>query len=182
MLKKLQMFKYVIFSYFIASNAYVAEIDSQPMLDAHNQLRLEMELPELIWSEELQKEVTLQVATIKLQACKLSSKELGKNFFWAGALKTTNAQDVLGNWIWQTSLQNIQAQDVVKHWLDEKQWYSYADNNCNAPENKTCKNYIQLVWKNTTEVACAKTICADYSQVWVCHYAPAGNIADEKPY
>ncbi|MCI5145928.1 MAG: SCP-like extracellular, partial [Candidatus Electrothrix sp. AR3] len=39
-----------------------------------------------------------------------------------------------------------------------------------------------VVWKETTEVGCAMSVCNDKSQIWVCSYHPAGNVVGKRPY
>jgi pathogenesis-related protein 1 len=79
--------------------------------------------------------------------------------------------------------------DVVKDWASESASYDLGRNSCAA--GKVCGHYTQLVWRNTTHVGCAKRTCTKNSpfgkdfptwELWVCDYAPPGNIMGEKPY
>lgn len=71
---------------------------------------------------------------------------------------------------------------VVQTWASESQKYDITANTCNgAPttgSNLDCGHYTQLVWRETARVGCGvNTNCSGtWSQVWVCDYAPAGNM------
>jgi uncharacterized protein YkwD len=76
---------------------------------------------------------------------------------------------------------------VVSVWAAEASDYDYATNTC-AP-GKSCGHYTQLVWRATTSVGCATRTCTVNSpfgggdwHLWVCNYAPPGNVAGQKPY
>ncbi|MBV9296765.1 MAG: hypothetical protein JO145_14435, partial [Acidobacteriaceae bacterium] len=55
--------------------------------------------------------------------------------------------------------------------------YQYAANSCFA----VCGHYTQVVWRDTREVGCGMVHDAR-REVWVCDYAPYGNIVGERPY
>jgi pathogenesis-related protein 1 len=101
-----------------------------------------------------------------------SRGQLGENLYWASARKTGG----------KSIPQPITEKEVVAGWATEKPWYSRATNTCEAPLGKTCGHYTQIVWEATREVGCAKAICKDSSQIWVCNYAPAGNMIGQRPY
>lgn len=72
----------------------------------------------------------------------------------------------------------------VVSWNKEKFNYNYNNNSCKS--GKICGHYTQIIWKNTTEVGCAR---ATYKRgmfkggtVVVCNYNPAGNYVGVKPY
>ncbi|WP_343074945.1 CAP domain-containing protein [sulfur-oxidizing endosymbiont of Gigantopelta aegis] len=39
-----------------------------------------------------------------------------------------------------------------------------------------CGHYTQVIWHTTQQLGCAAIACKDKSQIWLCEYAPAGNI------
>ena len=48
-----------------------------------------------------------------------------------------------------------------------------------------CGHYTQVVWRNTTEIGCGVATCKEGAltwDIWICNYAPPGNIAGQKPY
>ncbi|MBK9709759.1 MAG: hypothetical protein IPO81_00245 [Kouleothrix sp.] len=73
---------------------------------------------------------------------------------------------------------------AVTWWDSEQQYYDYDTNTCAA--DQTCGHFTQLVWSTTTQVGCGQAVrTAAYGTqfvVWVCNYAPAGNIIGERPY
>lgn len=79
--------------------------------------------------------------------------------------------------------------DVVKLWVDEgPPNYIYATNDCYGAQYTTnnfkCGHYTQIVWRSTTRVGCGyKTGCGSTAfspQIWVCDFAPAGNMYNQK--
>jgi len=77
----------------------------------------------------------------------------------------------------------------VDDWVGEGADYDYASNSC-AP-GKACGHYTQLVWKSSQRVGCAVQTCSQNSpfgakfpnwDVWVCQYAPPGNVVGQRPY
>ena len=79
---------------------------------------------------------------------------------------------------------NISA--MVQEWADLKQYYNFNTNNC--PGSWYCNYYKQLVWASTYHVGCGIKRCnlqtdpSIINWIFVCHYNPAGNYADRKPY
>ncbi|SEU33176.1 CAP domain-containing protein [Stigmatella erecta] len=79
--------------------------------------------------------------------------------------------------------------EVVKSWNAEVADYNFSRNTC--AKGKMCGHYTQVVWRNTTHVGCAKRTCTKNSpfgkdfptwDLWVCNYAPPGNVVGQKPY
>lgn len=77
---------------------------------------------------------------------------------------------------------------VVRLWAEEAANYEYQTDTCAS--GKVCGHYTQIVWRDTTQVGCAKVTCdslANQDQLgradlWVCNYLPGGNIVGERPY
>lgn len=74
------------------------------------------------------------------------------------------------------------AAGAVKAWIDEKPDYNYQTNKCAG--GKMCGHYTQVIWKTTTTVGCALLACQGKypSLIFICNYAPPGNIVGVKPY
>jgi hypothetical protein len=145
------------------------------MLDAHNQARANARpapqppLPALQWSAEATKKAEAWAARCTFEH-NPERGPFGENL----AAATPGA--------WKT-------QDVVKDWAGEAAHYNLSRNSCAS--GKVCGHYTQLVWRNTTHVGCAKRTCTKNSpfgrdfptwELWVCNYAPPGNVIGQKPY
>ena len=159
-------------------------VDAMCMLEEHNTLRATVGAPELRWSDALARQATAWAAKLKKEGCAMqhSRGTLGENLYWAGARKTGSRGKGKSGWSWSLAPQTITEKEVVAGWATEKQWYSRTTNSCNAPPGKTCGHYTQMTWEATREIGCGKAVCGDSSQIWVCNYAPAGNVAGQRPY
>lgn len=166
-----------------ATSARTDPVDAAAMLAVHNQWRSEVGVAELHWSEALRQRAEMWAVELKRSDdCRMKHSGPAENLYWASPMKTAKAKDGNGNWIWQNSLQSITEADVADNWGSEKQWYDYSSNTCSAPAGKSCGHYTQMVWRDSRWVGCARAVCDDYSQVWVCNYDPAGNVRGQKPY
>ncbi len=164
------------------SVAFAADPKPADMVAAHNEWRAKVGTAPLKWSNDLQAKSQAWANELKKNGCGMKHSGPGENLYWASPRKSANSKDANGQWIWQNSLQAVSDQQVVDSWGSEVQWYDYASNSCNAPAGKACGHYTQVIWNTTTEVGCANAVCDDFSQVWVCQYAPAGNYVGKKPY
>lgn len=166
------------------SSAKDSEIDVMCMLQEHNTLRAAVGTPELRWSDALARQASSWADELKKTGCvmKHSRAHLGENIYWASAWKTTTRNKSKNTLQTTLTLQPITEAHVISSWAVEQPWYSQASNTCNAPPGKSCGHYTQIVWGSTKEVGCAKVICDDKSQIWVCNYSPAGNVVGQRPY
>ncbi|MBE7380604.1 MAG: hypothetical protein F6J95_004225 [Leptolyngbya sp. SIO1E4] len=143
------------------------------MLAAHNQVRREVEVPDLVWSEDLAAfaqawaNVLLDEGGLRHRpASERDNGRIGENL----SSSWSSAGGVLSS-----------PQRAVQGWAEEKTNYDYARNTC-AP-GKMCGHYTQMVWAETTEVGCAVARNEKATrEVWVCNYTPAGNIIGQRPY
>jgi pathogenesis-related protein 1 len=98
----------------------------------------------------------------------LQQLELGENWYLA----------------WSEGAPDLSAKTVVESWAEEEKWYDYDENTC-AP-GKECLHYTQLVWSNTQRLGAGRAVrTTDDGRtyvIWVCNYAPAGNIRGQRPY
>jgi len=141
----------------------VTEEEKQMILERHAHWRKIVGLPALTWSDEMAELADDWARTLKKKGCQMSHRpnnNYGENIFWG-------------------TVGHYTAADAVDAWASEKADYDYASNSCNP--GKVCGHYTQIVWKNTTEVGCAKIVC-NGNVVWVCNYNPPGNYIGQKPY
>jgi Cysteine-rich secretory protein family. len=146
------------------------------MVEAHNQYRSEVGISSKVtWSAKLGEMAQAYANKLKNErGCNpihSQADEVGENLYWASAIRYSTGA---------TEVQQITAKQVADAWGSEKSDYRYSNNSCVS--GKVCGHYTQMVWENTTQIGCAKAICADNSQIWVCNYYPAGNYVGQKPY
>jgi pathogenesis-related protein 1 len=145
------------------------------MVAAHNQWRREAGVPDVQWSENLAASAQQWANNLaQTNACNMrhsSDRKFGENLYWASPIRYSTGA---------TKLQAVTPAQVTDSWGNEKRDYDYAVNTCAS--GKVCGHYTQVVWKTTTDVGCAKAMCGDHSQVWVCQYNPPGNWRGQRPY
>jgi len=135
---------------------------SRIMLETHNEWRRQVDVPDLIWSENLAQSAQ-DWADHLTEICEMkhsSDRNYGENIAWAGGRR-------------------LSPDRVVNLWGHEKKHYDLKKNTCD--ERQICGHYTQMVWADTREVGCGHAICGG-AEVWVCHYYPQGNIREELPY
>lgn len=159
--------------------------DAMCLLEEHNALRASVGVPDLRWSDALARQAIAWANELKKAGCGMQhshTARVGENLYWASPLKTGTRIKGKSAWKWRLTQQPITGKDVLAAWAAEQPWYSRTTNTCDAPPGKTCGHYTQIVWETTREVGCGKAVCNDNSQVWVCNYAPAGNVIGQRPY
>ena len=129
------------------------------MLAAHNDLRRELGILPLQWSEELaaysRKWANSLMASNK--TAHNPNSPYGENIFATGPGATPSS--------------------VVAEWASESRNYNYTSNSCNGD----CGHYKQLVWRSTRKVGCAMAH-NNQREVWICSYDPPGNLRGGWPY
>ncbi|MCK9294720.1 MAG: CAP domain-containing protein [Desulfobulbaceae bacterium] len=165
-----------------ASRAGEFTIDAAAMVKAHNEQRAAVGSPKVKWSKELESKAINRLKQLQKLGCVMKHSGPGENLFWASARETANKKNAFGQWIWHSTVQKISEKEVVSMWASEKEWYAGDRGTCHAPLGETCGHYTQLVWEDTREIGCGRSICRDKSQVWLCLYSPSGNIIGQRPY
>ncbi|POO02629.1 Cysteine-rich secretory protein, allergen V5/Tpx-1-related [Trema orientale] len=141
--------------------------EAQEYLQAHNEARAAVGVGPLEWSEALANAsgrlVRYQRNRMSCQFANLTNFRYGANQLWAGGGPETPRM-------------------AVEKWVEEKQYYSHADNTC-AP-NHTCGVYTQVVWRKSLQLGCAQATCLKKVQtsITICLYNPPGNYVGESPY
>ena len=142
---------------------------------AHNRVRAANGLPSLRWSGQLAataREWADHLAT--RNSCRMRHRPnnaYGENLYWHSAMLFSNGDQ---------AVMPVAPAQVVNLWAAEKKHYDAASNRCDP--GRVCGHYTQLVWRSTREVGCARSVCPDQGQVWVCNYHPAGNIIGHSPF
>jgi len=144
-----------------ARDSAVAEI-----LQAHNRYRTELNIPTLQWSDKLAKNA-------QVWADRLASER--KMYHSSGSGEGEN--------LWMGTSGYYSLTQMVDGWGSEKKYYK----NGIFPAVSTSGNwadvghYTQIIWRNTTEVGCAKSTGGG-NDFFVCRYSPPGNYMRQKVY
>lgn len=160
-----------------AMTAQALDFDANEMLLAHNRWRSTVSVPPLTYSPELAASAQRWADQLmQSNRCKMKHSspdgQYGENLYWASALEWSNGK---------RELQKVSPKKVVDSWANERADYDYGRNRCTP--GMMCGHYTQVVWRTTTSVGCAASVCGNtLEQIWVCQYQPAGNWVGHKPY
>jgi pathogenesis-related protein 1 len=147
----------------LSAKTYAAFIpDPAPVVAAHNSIRDKVGVPPLVWSDALAQVAEEWANKLMSTGQFMHSSDLryGENLYQISGPGATSS-----------------AFEVVNAWAGEAAVYDYATNTCRG----RCGHYTQIVWRDTKQVGCA--VAHDSRrEVWVCEYAPFGNIIGERPY
>lgn len=139
------------------------------MLEAHNDARREVGVPNLVLDQNLSD-----------QALAYAEELAGSGRFEHSASNTRPGQ---GENLWAGTQGAFSYAFMAAGWIDEKQYYTHAS----FPQVSTTGNwadvghYTQIIWRNTDRLGCgvATGTGRDYL---VCRYAPPGNVIGQMAY
>ena len=161
----------------LISAAHAQVINPTAIVGEHNKWRAAVGVPALGYSPKLAKSAQAWANHLqKSHLCDMQHSnpkgQYGENLYWASPLTWSDGRK---------ELRKVSAAEVIDSWGNEKTDYDAARNECSP--GAVCGHYTQIVWRDTSQVGCGMATCSDsHAQVWVCHYAPAGNISGERPY
>lgn len=85
---------------------------------------------------------------------------------------------------WSTGTPDQSASTAVESWASEQQHYNFDQNTCAS--GKVCGHYTQVVWSSTQRLGCGRAVRTTTDGrthvIWVCNYAPPGNMIGQRPY
>jgi pathogenesis-related protein 1 len=162
-----------------AHNAVRAKVSTQPPLPP---LTWSSTLAEYAqqWATQLASSPSTCAAPMHRSGAELQAKDYGEN------LAAFSGRGQVGN--------VSTAQQAVDGWAAEVACWTYGTiqgtEQCNMScyENLSsdgCGHYTQIVWRTSMELGCGVATCQNgqYTEdIWICNYAPAGNIIGKAPY
>lgn len=139
--------------------------DVAGMLAAHNQIRARLSLQPLAWSADLTDTARATARGASQGACSMAStadavEDLDVSLYWAASIRRLGGVG---------TAQDISASYVVSRWREGRSAYDDATGVC-QDESSQCRAYARIVAPPNREIGCARLICPNQAQVWVCHY------------
>ncbi|GAA3546072.1 CAP domain-containing protein [Zobellella aerophila] len=136
--------------------------ERQGLLAYHNRVRAEVGTPPLRWSDAASAQAE-RWARVLAGRCDIEHSQgsgFGENLF----MGTLGYYSVL---------------DGARSWQQEKR--DYGGQPLTRATAQVAGHYTQMVWHDTRELGCAKSVCRD-NMILVCNYSPPGNYLGERAY
>lgn len=159
---------------FSCTNVYaVSQSQRNAILDTHNMIRTEHNLPKLVWDTKIEKQAqawanAMMKHNTVAHSPVSSRKWMGENIYTIITTDSRLASD---------------GSDAVMLWYAESSRYDYERNTCAS--GSVCGHFTQLIWKTTKRIGCGQSIRKKWDTTtiyWVCQYDPAGNVVWQNPY
>jgi pathogenesis-related protein 1 len=138
------------------------------LLTLHNKARSDVGVGPLAWSKNLAVYAQSWADHLASTSCRMEHRPR------SGQWKQEHGENLL---IGKVGYHGVV--DAVRAWEREKSMYHGAA--LNSSNWYHSGHYTQMVWKNTSQIGCAKAECRG-NVIVVCNYDPPGNILGQKPY
>ncbi|XP_058751594.1 pathogenesis-related protein 1-like, partial [Vicia villosa] len=131
-------------------------------VNPHNVARSEVGVPNIVWNENV---------VAFAQAYANQHKDCQLIHSGGGGLYGENLATSTGG--------KFNGTRAVNLWVKEKPYYDYNSNSCVGGR---CGHYTQVIWRNSTNLGCAKVRCENGGTFVTCNYYPPGNYGSQRPY
>ena len=138
------------------------------MVNLHNKARSEVGVGEITWSNELAAYAQEWVDHLAKTDCRL--KHRPRSGPWKQKYGENGFAGTAGYY---------GVSDAAKSWEGEKKYY--GNQVLNSSNWSSSGHYTQMIWKNSTQIGCAKIECGGQIII-ICNYNPPGNVIGEKPH
>jgi len=150
-----------------AATSPLSPEDAGKMLVLHNQVRADVGVGPLRWSEDLSHYAQQWADHLAATRCGLQHRP-----------RSGKWRQNFGENLFMGTIGYYGIADAVKEWAAEKRLYP------GGPYQASWRgvgHYTQIVWRETRRVGCATSACKG-NLVVVCNYDPPGNYIGEYPY
>ena len=154
--------------------------------DETRRLKGPVVIPNLIWDDKLaafaQEWADSEAARLKTLSFEAGRPQHRQN--------NPNGENLYTGWSTPGTPDRLPVR-AVQWWFSEQIYYDVDSSTCSAPPNETCGHYTQVVWAATQRLGCgrsewqsknAKSETVKNQCLWVCNYAPPGNVTGQRPY
>ncbi|MES2893853.1 MAG: CAP domain-containing protein [Bacteroidota bacterium] len=152
-----------------SSNPTFLTMNEKAVLEAHNKLRREVGVPDLVWSNEL-------AARAQTWAYELAKKNMGE-FVLEHSQTKHIGENIVGGFVQGRTPD----QAVTDAWGDNEK-PNFDPNTRKCIGDKECGHYTQVVWRNTTQVGCAIAVNPNGKYLLICNYSPPGNFNNQPAF
>ncbi|XP_057740930.1 pathogenesis-related protein PR-1 type-like [Arachis stenosperma] len=135
-------------------------------LQGHNAARASVGVPPLTWNENLEK-----------KAHEFLKKHIIDHL--EEKPRPSESHKYGHNLAWHEGPEKFTGRVATARWVAEKAHYDHVSNSCIGGD---CECYVQVVWKDTTEIGCAEMKWKKDFIFFACLYSPPGNIHAHRPY
>ena len=148
-----------------SADASAEPFEMRGMVAAQNDARKKMGAPALTWSSELAVKATATAKAAATGSCPVTAaekagKDKNASIFWAPGLRRLGPD---------LAVQDISPGYLVSRWREGRTNYDVVARQCRA-KGMDCDAYARMIALRAKTVGCAKQICPNKTQVWVCHY------------